>query len=120
MGDTIYTRGIMVDTIYAMSVHTPLGSEKFLLNLPTEDNCGSANMLKGSLDFTSFNKVNETYVLSAVTEVPFSCLVRLQCTQSEETLVGVVEIGDPLTGEIMFSCPIDGQVSSNPHPWSDQ
>ena len=105
---------------YAMNVHTPLGIEKFLLDLPTEDNCGGAHMLKGSLDFTSFNKINETYVLSAFTEVPFSCLVRVQCTPSDETLTGVVEIGDSDTGEIMFSCPIDGQVSSNPHPWIDQ
>ena len=51
---------------YAMTVHTPLGDEKFVLNLPVGDDCGSAHMFKGSFDFTEFRKVNETYFLSVI------------------------------------------------------
>ena len=105
---------------YAMTVHTPLGDEKFLLNLPVGEDCGSAHMFKGSFDFTEFRKVNETYFLSGDSMIPFDCGIRVECTPVEDLLSGVVQIVDPHTGQPMMSCPIDGHVSSNPNPWSEQ
>ena len=105
---------------YAMTVHTALGHEKFLLHLPTGENCGSAHMFKGGLEFTEYNRINETYVLSAFSNVPFDCMVRIQCTPVADMLAGTVEIIDPDTGKPMLSCPVEGKVSDNPHPWSEQ
>ena len=105
---------------YAMTVHTPLGDEKFVLNLHAGEDCGSAHMLKGSFDFTEFRKVKETYFLSGDSMIPFDCGIRVKCTPVEDLLSGVVQIVDPHTGQPMMSCPIDGHVSSNSHPWSEQ
>jgi len=105
---------------YAMTVHTPLGDEKFVLNLPVGEDCGSAHMRKGSFHFTHFKKVDETYFLSGDSMIPFDCGIRVQCTPVEDLLSGVVQIVDPHTGQPMMSCPLDGHVSSNPNPWSEQ
>ena len=105
---------------YAMTVHTPLGDEKFVLNLPVGEDCGSAHMRKGSFHFTQFKKVDETYFLSGDSMIPFDCGIRVQCTPVEDLLSGVVQIVDPHTGQPMMSCPIDGHVSSNQNPWSEQ
>lgn len=105
---------------YAMTVHTPLGDEKFVLNLPVGEDCGSAHMRKGSFHFTQFKKVDETYFLSGDSVIPFDCGIRVQCTPVEDLLSGVVQIVDLHTGQPMMSCPIDGHVSSNLNPWSEQ
>lgn len=105
---------------YAMTVHTPLGDERFTLTLPTENNHGSATMFKGSLDFTFSNVSQSTYTMSAETNVPFDCVVKVICTVNDNLLCGEVILIDPLTGKQMLGSPIDGSISDNTAPWSSQ
>ena len=105
---------------YSMTVYTPLGQEPFVLELPRKGTCGSVHIHKGSFNFTSADKANDTHVLSGFTNTPFECIARIICVTDKDSLGGTLELIDPATNQVMLACPIEGKVSDDPHPWSEQ
>lgn len=105
---------------YSMTVHTPLGSEKFLLHLPDGDN-GSAHMFKGKLDFEESAVSENNIIMLGATNTPFECIVKIVCSKVDNgVLGGVVDIIDSFSGKSMLTCPIYGEVSDGRDPWSKQ